>query len=216
MYYELAMTIAAALGFVYGAFRYLQPHKPLYASMIVLGTGCIALGHLYSFLRLMTGFSSSGVFHVGILGTIGAFSFFFSANYGQIDSLVDDGREDYNKYRLIPFIPVAVIILMYIWIMMSPATAAERTTDGIAAIFIGAAAYFHMKHLVIPDVDYGVVRCQRGYNALALAYGLLCMTEKGLIAYGINDMLLFVCISQCIITLFMIPVMDKGVRAWSR
>ena len=37
-------------------------------------------------------------------------SFFFSANYGQIDSLVDDGREDYNKYRLIPFIPVAGLL----------------------------------------------------------------------------------------------------------
>ena len=37
---------------------------------------------------------------------------------------------------------------------------------------IAAAGYFHLKHLMIPDVDYGVVRCQRGYNALGLCMGL--------------------------------------------
>ena len=60
----------------------------------------------------------SGLFHFrqlfGSLGAAGAFSFFFSANFGQIDFLVDDG----------------------------------------------------------------VVRCQRGYNALALCIGLATMAES--------------------------------------
>ena len=84
---NLAILLCASAGFAFGAVRYLKPKKPLYASMIVLGLGCMMLGRLYQCVLLWTGSGLMEQFQIGILGTAGAFSFFLSANYGQIDSL---------------------------------------------------------------------------------------------------------------------------------
>ena len=212
---ELAATVFSGAGFLYGAGKYLKPHKPLYASMIVLGTGCIMLGRGYTFMRMFTGLPVSGIFHVGILGTAGTFAFFFSSNYGQIDSLVDDGGDIFLKYRLIAFSAVLLTAVMYILILMSPAPAAEKFSDGIVSASVAAASYFHLKHIMIPDIDYGVVRCLRRYNILALMYAVLCLAEMTVKAYGISDLIIAVYAAQCPISLMLVPVMNKGVQEWS-
>ena len=45
MYENAAILLCAGIGFIMG-FRYLQNRKTLYASMIMLGVGCILLGRL--------------------------------------------------------------------------------------------------------------------------------------------------------------------------
>ena len=96
---NLAVFLCAAAGFAYGAFRWLRPRQPLYASMIVLGLGCVMLGHLFQCIWLWTGAGLTDRFQIGVLGVAGAFSFFFSANFGQIDSLVDDGGKRFRAFR---------------------------------------------------------------------------------------------------------------------
>ena len=216
IYRDLAIMVFAAIGFISGASEYLRPHRPLYASMIVLGTGCIALGRAYTFMRVLTGLPVNGVFHAGILGTVGAFAFFFSSNYGQIDSLVDDGGDDFIKYRASALLGVAAAAAIYIWILYSPVPRAEKISDGIAAAAIALASYFHLKHIFIPDVDYGVVSCLRGFNVLALIYGMLCMLEMAVSAYGYRLPLAVICVFQCIVAVLLVPVMKKGVHEWSR
>ena len=173
---NLAVLLCAAAGFACGARRHLRPKRPLYAAMIVLGVGCIALGRLYQCVRLLTGSSITESFQLGILGVVGAFSFFFSANYGQIDSLVDDGGERFKRYRAVAWTGPAVIGALYAAAVGPLGTTARLVCAGVSAV-IAAGCYYHAKHLLIPDVDYGVVRCLRGFNALALLYGVLCMLE---------------------------------------
>ncbi|MCR5165888.1 MAG: hypothetical protein K6C13_01520 [Oscillospiraceae bacterium] len=212
---QLAAAVSACLGFLSGATKYLRPHKPLYASMIVLGTACIMLGHGYTFMRMITGLPVRGIFHVGCLGTVGAFAFFFSSNYGQIDSLVDDGSNSFMKYRALAFLSVILTAGLYILILLSPASNAEKFTDGIVTLSVAAAGYFHLKHIIIPDIDYGVVKCLRLFNVLALIYAVMCMAEMLISAYGRNDLLPAVVIIRCILSVLFVPVMDKGVRKWS-
>ena len=100
---NLAVMVCATVGFLTGI-PYLNTRKALYASMIVQGMICVVLGRLYQCALLFTGGSLTDNFQVGSLGVMGAFSFFFSANYGQIDSLVDDGEKTFRKYRLIALI----------------------------------------------------------------------------------------------------------------
>lgn len=216
LWINIAAFVFAAAGFIFGATKYLKPRKPLYASMITLGIGCIMIGRIYTIARLLTGLAVTGVFHVGVLGTVGAFAFFFSANFGQIDSLVDDGDKAFAKYRLLAFSGVFLIAALYVLTFLSDAPNAEKITYGVTAISIAAASYFHVKHLLIPDVDYGVVSCQKGYNLLALLYGILCMLEMAITAYRNEVALIVVCVLECIVSGLLIPVMDKGVQKWSK
>lgn len=213
---NFAMAASAAIGFIFGAYRYLRPHKTLYASMIVLGVGCIMIGKVHTFLRMLTGLEVNNVFHAGILGTVGAFAFFFSSNYGQIDSLVDDRGKEFAKYRLFGLVGLLIPAAMYSVIIFSPASTAEKISDGVAAASVCAAAYFHVKHIFIPDVDYGVVKCLRGYNILAFSYGILCILEMATDAYEIPVAVIAVCVLECIVSAVLVPVMHKGVLNWSR
>ena len=210
------MLVFSAVAFIIGSSKYLKPKKPLYASMIVLGVGCIMIGRLYSFLRLLTGLEVTGIFHVGMLGTLGAFMFFFSSNYGQIDSLVDSGDKEFAKYRIAGMAGITVTAIMYIFIAISPAEAAEKITDAVVSVAIAAASYFHVKHIFIPDIDYGVVRCLRAYNMLALAYGVLCMLEMAAVANNSEILIVIVCAFQCVVSLMLIITLDRGVKKWTR
>ena len=216
LYIYLAMMIFSGAAFLIGAAKYLKPKKPLYASMIVLGVGCIAIGRLHSFLRILTGLEVMDIFHVGLLGSFGAFMFFFSSNFGQIDSIVDDGSKTFVRYRLAGLIGVIVTAGLYAVILFSAAPAAEIVTDGVVALAIAAASYFHVKHILIPDIDYGVVRCQRVYNMLALLYGILCMLEMVAVAYNIDILFITVCVLQCAVSFSLVIALDRGVKKWSR
>ena len=210
---NLAVMVCATVGFLTGI-PYLNTRKALYASMIVQGMICVVLGRLYQCALLFTGGSLTDNFQVGSLGVMGAFSFFFSANYGQIDSLVDDGGKTFRKYRLIALIGPAYVVSMLVPILLSPAAATFKISCVIISVMISMASYFHVKHLFIPDVDYGVVRCLRGYNALAVTLSVMCMWE--LIALALNSQWLLIVsgVGLCAAALTLVPVMDRGVKKW--
>ncbi len=214
LYLNLAMAICALIGMSLGGFYYLAPRRPLYASMIVLGVGCIVLGRTYQFARLVTGLDIIDIFQLGVFGIIGTFSFFFSANFGQIDSLVDDGSKEFVRYRVIAWIGPIIVLVLYV-IGTWNSYLSEKISFGMVAASIAAASYYHIKHIFIPDVDYGVVHCLRKYNTAALLYGLLCMLEIIFMEYRIEGAALVTGILQCIISIIIVPLMDKGVKLWS-
>ena len=211
---NLAILVCAALGVLFGI-RYLLTRKNLYASMIVLGVSCLALGRLYQCARLWTGGLLTERFQPGILGIMGAFSFFFSSNYGQVDSLVDDGGERMKKYRRLGLIGAAYVIALTIPILVSPTQIGFKVGCALSAIMMACACYFHVKHLFIPDVDRGVVHCLRGYNALAVALSVLSLCELNALTYGWNAVLVISGAGECIAALLLVPMMDRGVKKWT-
>ena len=213
---DSAQMICASIAFVYGSSRYLKPRQPIYAIMSVLGLGCAAMGRLYQVAIILTETVYEGRLQIGILGMVGMFAFLFSSNYGEIDSLVDDGSQTYAPYRRLSFAMSCLMVLCYIWIASGELSITERLEYGVVSLSIAAASYYHIKHILIPDVEFGIVRSMRAFNVCALLYGLLCILEIGAALRHAPLLLFLVCVPQCVLLLAILPLMDVGVRSWTK
>lgn len=210
----LSLTLCAALGFGYGLFSFFRKRSALYLRMIVFGLGCAMLGRLFETLQLFTNGEIPSGFHVGVLGVIGSFLFFFSSNYGQMDSLVDDGTKRFRKYRLLALIAPAAMLGMYAVYFIRVGFGQDAAVGGVETAVIALASYFHLKHLIIPDVDFGIIRSIRTFNLLALAYAALCMAELVVSAYPLTVCLMTVYVLICITMLLLVPTLKGGMKKW--
>ncbi len=215
-YLSLILTLCTLSGFIYGLTLFFVKKKNLYIQMIVLGVGCAMMGRLFETLLLFAEGEIRGGFHIGVLGVIGSLLFFFTANYGQMDSLVDDGSKKFVKYRMIGLIaPIFYLILFVIYLLM---VGFDENVGVYAAetAAVCVASYFNLKHLVIEDIDYGIIRSIRGYNLLALIYGFLCMTQMIIFALPVPAAVIIIFyVLLSILMLIFVPVLAGGVKKWT-
>lgn len=214
-YLSLAMTVCAFIGFNYGLARFFKVRKALYTRMIVFGIGSAMMGRLFETLMLFAFGEIPTGFHIGVLGVMSSFLFFFTANFGQMDSLVDDGSPRFRKYRMIGLLAPAGIAVLYFLSVRTGGWGAGAVVAAVESIVIALASYYHLKHLVIKDVDYGIIRSLRNYNLLALVYAFLCMVEMILKSAPLSPIwIIAVDVLICVILLIFIPVLERGVRKW--
>lgn len=214
--YLLANIIACAfafVGFVYGAILFFRPRKALYGQMITFALLCIVIGRLFNISRLISGGEFVGRFQLGTLAIIGSFMFFFSSNYGALDSIVDDGTKAFRKYRLIALIAPAVMLALYFSIFyMSNISDMWKVQGAVILLFAALCSYYHLKHLFIPDVDFGVVRTLRPYNFLALCYMFSSIAECYALSRDDAGLTLITCCFSAVFTCVMIPFIAFGLK----
>lgn len=212
---SIILTVCAAIGFGYGLFRFFREDEALYVRMIVFAVGSAMFGRLFETLQLLVNGQISESFHIGMLGTAGSFLFLFSANYGQMDSLVDDGSKQFRKTRIIALI--APIVMVAMWgVLASKGFTAKTAIIGIETLIIAMAAYYHLKHIIIKDVDFGLIRVIRNYNTLALVYAFLCMAEILIKSFNLSFVfVIIVYVLQCAVMLAFVPVLERGVNKWT-
>ena len=215
LFSNLAMFICMAVSFTYGVIRFFKKGKALYLQMIVGGLGCMMLGRLFQFVTLMTRGMLPEGFHIGALGIVGGFLFFLSANYGQMDKLLDDGARENRKFRLIPLLAPIVLAGLYASLFFIPATAGNRTIYGVMTAVIMFASYFNLKHLIFPDVEFGIIRNIRGYNLIALLLALLCVCEIVVLALNLQILLWILYAAICVVSIAIVPILEKGVKKWA-
>ena len=173
------------------------------------------LGRLFETLQLLTAGEIRQGFHVGLLGTIGSFLFFLTANYGQMDSLADDGSPAMRKYRWIALAAPLTVLAMYAVTILVSGWGEQAVVDGILTLVIGQASYYHLKHLIVPDVKGAIIYSIRGYNLMALIYAALCMAE--MIVKYLPPVFIFryvIYAALCVIAIVFIPVLEGGVKKW--
>ena len=198
---SIILTVCAAIGFGYGLFRFFREDEALYVRMIVFAVGSAMFGRLIETLQLLV--------------TAGSFLFLFSANYGQMDSLVDDGSKQFRKTRIIALIAPIVMIAMW-GVLASKGFTAKTAIIGIETLIIAMAAYYHLKHIIIKDVDFGLIRVIRNYNILALVYAFLCMAEILIKSFNLSFVfVIIVYVLQCAVMLAFVPVLERGVNKWT-
>lgn len=216
MYLSLAMTISAGIGFVYGLYRFFRDESALYVRMIIFSVGCAMFGRLFETLQYLVNGQLGSGFHVGMLGIVGSFMFLFSANYGQMDSVVDDRSPKFRNTRIISL--AAPVVIIALWCVVAVMKGLDKTTIplGIETLFIALASYFHLKHLIIKDVEYGLIKAIRNYNLLALIYALTCMMEMLIKSFNYPTFtIVIVYVLQCVVLLAFVPVLERGVKKWT-
>ena len=212
---NIIVCVCALAGFIYGGIRFFRPKKALYAQMITLSLGCIAFGRLFNIVRLLTDGNLTDHFQLGFLGLIGSLMFFFSANYGTVDSLLDDRSKEFTKYRLIALAAPVAAILMYVGLfLLSEVSDLWKIMGAVLTVFVMVASYFNLKHLIFPDVDFGVVKCLRPYNLLALIYSVSIFVESCALSRN-NELLTFICCCVTgLVTAAIIPTVVRGIAKW--
>jgi len=143
-------------------------------SVLVIGAfGCFMMGHLYEFLSDLIGVYDQSIFNVGMVARIGGFGFIFSASFAQMDGLVDDKTRTVAKYRFIALIAPVAMALIYAPIALSSLGIYVKVMYGIVFLFGALAGYYNLKHLIIPDVSFGIIASIRLYSLFSLFSTLL-------------------------------------------
>ena len=207
--------VCALFGFIFGGIKFFRPRQALYAQMITLALGCNAFGRLFYIVRLLTGGFITGSVQLGFFGIVGSFMFFFSSNFGTLDSLLDDKSKEFKKFRLISLIAPAVFLAMYIlFFFTADISTIWKILGAVLTIFAALSAYYNLKHLIFPDVDFGVVKCLRPYNLLVLVYTLSVFVECIGLSRDNAVLTLICCIVTGVISAAMMPLIVRGLKKW--
>ncbi len=208
--------LGAFFGFTYGVIKFFKPKKAIYAQMITLAVGSMMLGRLYQVVRLLTGGKILDEFQLGVLGIIGSLLFFFSANFGVMDSLADDGSKQFVKYRIIPLIaPMTAAALYFIFIFAADISLFAKIMGALITIFVMPASYYNLKHLIFPDVDFGIIKCLKLYNLLALIYSLTCVSEVIAVSRNSETATLIIGIIMGVLLAAIVPTVERGMKNWT-
>ena len=212
---NIIVCLGAFFGFIYGGILFFRPKKALYAQMITLAMGVIAFGRLFLVCRILTGGEITSTFQLGFIGMIGSFMFFFSANYGAIDSLVDSSINKGILNKTIPFIaPIIALVLYLAFFIFSDVSLMWRIFGGVLTLIIALSTYFNLKHLLSPDIDKGVVTCLRPYNLLALIYAASVLVECIGLSSG-NIIVAFIAgLISSISIVLVVPLINRGMKKW--
>lgn len=152
-------------------------------------------------------YSRSGKYRIScwLSGICRNFFFLFSSYFGALDRLADGRETAYRIYRIAALIPSFLIIIC-------GGTLWKR----LLLLPVAATAYFTCKHLVLPDVDMGIIRVMRPYNAVLL---LFCLLQPFTMGLGIGSHSqsfpnLFLDFLNLIFILLALPLARKGVQKW--
>lgn len=205
----IAELAGALIASVYGCCTVFRKKTPLFYKIIFLAMLTCLMGNIYTVLYGLLWQQGDTGFHVGYLGYIGMFFFLYSSYYGAIDSLVDGKQPELRRFRIIAGIVAAAFFVGSVLLMYFSEKAFWMY---IVVIPMSFTVYFAMKHLIIPDVEMGIIKVMRPYNALIIG---LC-AGMTLSILSISDSVLETVSSICtgVLLAVCMPAARNGVRKW--
>lgn len=211
---HILSLLCATVGFAYGAKLYYKKRKSLFAQLVVSALGCFAFSHLHGVVSILTAGAIPEGFHLGKLGFIGGIVFLFSASYGQMDGLADDRSRKNRKYKFAAFCAPAVLLIGFVAVLLSGAGPATKIFAGIQFAIMMQCSYYLLKHLLIPDIELGIIRAIREYLITALC--LTVFLSLFVISEAFQSLVLaaisLICL--CGAYLCLIPMLKRGCDRW--
>ena len=210
------LCFAALVGFVYGLVRFFRPRQALYKKMVACAIGCLFLERLYGIVQILVAGDVPQLFQIGTFGNIGCYMFLFSANYGAIDSLIDDRSDALKKYRRIALAAPAVAIGIGVVLLLAPSDPGRTITCAIEELFTGASAYYSLKHLLIPKKYMDFLSSLKPFHITCLLLAVALTTENIIWCYQITNEIVWT-VPYALLFVVMpatAPVLERGIQKW--
>ena len=205
----IALRLAGSLAaLVLGGTLCARRKQPLFFKILLFAAASCFLDALFEGCWLLVYGAAPEGFHVGYLDCVGMWFFLFSSYFGAIDRLADGGERRYLPYRLAALPAPLAVLGLTIWSVIRWGAAASLL---LLVIPMGATLFFALKHLLLPDVEMGIIRVMRPYNALVLLLGLCQMIMQ---MPGVSGTAALAATPLTSLLVAMLPTAEMGVRKW--
>lgn len=205
----IAELSGALISSVYGCCTVFRKKTPLFYKIIFFAVLTCLMGNIYTLLYGLLWDQGDTGFHVGYLGAVGMFFFLYSSYYGAINSLADGRQPELRRFRIAAGIVAAVFFIGSALLMYFSGKAFWLY---IVVIPMSFTVYFAMKHLIIPDVDMGIVKVMRPYNAVIVGLCVFMMLSMISISGSVLETVSSICAG--ILLAVCMPMARNGVRKW--
>lgn len=216
---EIAPLLATVCAFIYGVRNFFKKGKALYLQIVTMAMGCYAMANFYHICQVLVVKELTDGFTPAYLGKIGFYMFLFTANFGQIDGLLDDKSPALRKGRWLGLIAPLLVLAMFFPCLVSEMTVGSIISYVLVWVCALASSYYNCKHIFIRDLGYGFVKAIRPYNIGATILTLLDIGIMVLWAYYDIPVCAFVltilAIAFSITSIFTIVNLKKGVESWT-
>lgn len=210
-----AVLLAALIfAFAYGCRFSFRKRGVLFLQIVTCAAGSMMLGELFTLIMLICYGEVPAGFHIGMLGITGCYFFLWSASFGQIDGLGDDRNPKFLKYRLIPLALPAMFAGLYVFDIFSGAGTVIYVVNVVMLIPISLTSYYNFKHLIIPDVDFGILKSMRKYNIAVIILSILSIADILFRDFNIT-VAAFICnLLSAAVFAALLPIARRGVKKW--
>ena len=215
---EIAPLLATLASFIYGVKNFFKKGKAFYLQIVTMAMGCYAMGSFYHLCQSLTTDTVADGFTAAYLGRIGFFLFLFTANYGQMDGLLDDRAPALKKYRCIALAAPVAAVLLFLPCALTDMPVSTKISLSLVWVAAVCSSYYNCKHAIISDLGYGFVKAIRPYNicALALTFAELVMQVLWAnydLQYAYIGIALMSVVFSVLSALTML-MLKRGVEAW--
>lgn len=209
----IGLQLAASLLCVlYGVWACARRKQPLFFKLLLYAMASYLLGTLFAAgYALVYGREPQG-FHVGILGYMGTYFFLLSSYYGAINRLADGGEARYRGYRLVSAAGPLLVLALLVHSVRTAGTGASLAF-ALLAVPIAPTLYFSTKHLILPDVDLGIIRVMRPYNACVIMFCAVQVCARTPVFAGTAVLAAAPALLAALLAT-LLPMAEMGVRKW--
>lgn len=165
--FGLIPMLITLLGVALGVVNILKRNTMFFFNIIICAVGCFAIEQLSLVINIWCGIMDD--VWVGALGVFACNFFLLSANYGVIDTIVDENEFPTSKKILAMVVPIILgittIAIFFLWKDYSLFSAIVFSVLIIPAI---PASYLNVKHLLLEMDAMGILKATRPCDIMSL------------------------------------------------
>lgn len=155
---------------IYGVVRLFKKSVPMYFQLAVCAVWSFAIQMIYSILIIVCANDFQNDNNLSFLGMATMFTFLACSNYGQFNTLVDEGSKKLRPLRLVSLAAPAFAAAFYAFICLryEGATAWFDFVFATVMIPLAFSSYFNLKFVLMKDNGDNFIRGVKPLNLAAL------------------------------------------------